>query len=424
MAGRLLVLPVVLLASSLATALAFNGASNGDTAGPQEPRGDSGLAPGARPLPVPGPRPLRPDTSSAWIPGIEGHRGIVSESQQLAAKLAATPERTAVAEVLRHTAGSLKVTLDRLAASREAYLADHSKVMNVLQKYASARELLDAGLAYDKSSEKEIADRLRAARDAFNTLFVLLSTTTKRAESVEALADALAANQATAFAGLLKLAKANMTHRDASGRARTDQATPDDFAAVRAAVYNMQDLAAAAEHATRATVETKTKQTQELAFDLIRRYELLASNRQQPEEMHASSGRTRGISTTDDARDSEQILSQRAQAVEEVQAYIKEARAAEDALFKELTRDAFKTVQAVAEETANTNEAALKAMDTTPNPDTGSNTAVIFLGVLLCLAVAALLALTVYAVSVVMSFQSKINAARMGEQTGQAHIED
>ncbi|EPT24548.1 hypothetical protein TGME49_307820 [Toxoplasma gondii ME49] len=344
----------------------------------------------------------------------EAESRVLSGVSDLTAKFAERADRKEIAAALQTAADGLQETVSRLEAAREEYLADHSQVMEILQKYARARELLAVGLKSEAPTESELAERLRTATDAYNTLFVLLSAAARRAESAHALMEALSASQSAAFATLLKLAKAQLNDGEA-GEGETEAATTDDVAAIRAAVYNMQDLAAAAENATRATVTARTKQSEEMASLLLRRLGHLAgAGRLMTSDRFVAGDKQ-------SQADSEEI---REQLDARVRASMRTSRSAEQTLMNDLTSEALKTVQHVAEETEIANKEAFELRASAAEPQERSKATVVLLGVMLCLAVVALLCLIVYSLAVVVSFQAKLNAARVGEQVGQAHTDD
>ncbi|CBZ55632.1 conserved hypothetical protein [Neospora caninum Liverpool] len=360
-------------------------------------------------------------TSSGGNPELDAaERGIINGVLDLTAKLATHPEKEELVASLQAAAEGLESTVSRLQAAREAYLLDYSSVMEVLQKYSRARDLLEAGVGCDGSSEEELAERLQAARDAYNTLLMLLTASARRAESVDALTEALWSSQSTAFAMLLKLAKAKVA--ESQSGLDGEEASSDDLAAIRAAVHNMQDLAAAAEHATRVTVAARTRQTEELAFLLLRRFGHMAGAGLFTENVAIDGGKADAADGLDaqvhvDPADWEQLE-------RSVRAGIEVCGSAEQVLMKDLATEALKTVQHVTAETASANEAALQVRASAAEKQWRSSDAGVALGVLLSFAVVTLICLIVYSLVVIVSFQSKLNAARVGEQAGQAHTED
>lgn len=360
----------------------------------------------------------------------EAQADIVENTERLAERLEREkPHDGEVAAALRAAAAVLQDTVEKLRASREAYLEDHGRVMEVLQRYARARELLDAGIQCATADRVDLRNRLTAARDAFKALFVLVSTAERRAESVRALTEALAEAQSNTLAAVLNLARGSAQEStDAADGARSLK-TQANLEEVRRAVYNMSDLAAAVEHTTRATVDVRAKQSEELGLTLIRRFETLGDRRDTTSAAEA----TKPTEATEESKNDSKPPRSHEKVLEElekrtgkepgVRQDIVAAKRAGEALMQELAIDAMKTMQHVAEGTADTLEEALHAR-VLGQAENKYRASIIVLGVLLCVAILALLALIIHAILTLVSFHSKFNAARMGEQTGQAHIDD
>ncbi|PHJ23661.1 transmembrane protein [Cystoisospora suis] len=349
---------------------------------------------------------------------------ILENTERLAARFEKdNPENEEIAAALREAATVLHNTIEKLRMCREAYLKDHSRVMEILQRYARARELLDAGIQCDMTDRVDLRNRLTATRDAFKALFLLVSTAERRAESVRALTEALGEAQSSTLAAVLNLAKGSMGENAEMKGGVVSSKTQGNLEEVRRAITNMNDLASAVEHTMRATVDARAKLSEELGLNLIRRFEKLGERRDTASAAEDTEGSTDDFKAP---RSHEQVLEDLGKKTGNepgVKEDIAAAKRAGEALMQELAVDAMKTMQHVAEGTADTLEEAMHTRVLGQAEDK-YRASIIVLGVFLCLAIIVLLALIVHALSTLISFHSKFNAARMGEQTGQAHIDD